>query len=109
MLIDVESDYRETTGLGRERKSCRWPPVSRGRAGDGAGRPPVGSDHSRDNDSTAKTKALEALVIAGFVHGLSVHDVKNTLADAVGAGHLVQVDAELDPGGSWAAGETGYM
>jgi putative transposase len=32
-----------------------------------------------------KSNALEALVIAGFVRGLSVRDVENTLADALGA------------------------
>jgi putative transposase len=32
-----------------------------------------------------KTNALEALVIAGFVRGLSVRDVEATLADALGA------------------------
>src|SRR4029453_2054747 len=32
-----------------------------------------------------KTKALESLVIAGFVRGLSVRDVEATLADALGA------------------------
>jgi putative transposase len=33
----------------------------------------------------SKTNALEALVIAGFVRGLSVRDVEATLADALGA------------------------
>jgi putative transposase len=33
----------------------------------------------------AKTNALESLVIAGFVRGLSVRDVEQTLADALGA------------------------
>ena len=32
-----------------------------------------------------KSHALESLVIAGFVRGLSVRDVENTLADALGA------------------------
>ena len=32
-----------------------------------------------------KTNALESLVIAGFVRGLSVGDVEATLADALGA------------------------
>ena len=32
-----------------------------------------------------KTNALESLVIAGFVRGLSTRDVENTLADALGA------------------------
>ena len=32
-----------------------------------------------------KSHALESLVIAGFVRGLSVRDVQNTLADALGA------------------------
>jgi putative transposase len=32
-----------------------------------------------------KTNALESLVIAGFVRGLSVRDVENTVADALGA------------------------
>src|SRR6266508_3284786 len=32
-----------------------------------------------------KTNALESLVIAGFVRGLSVRDVEATLADALGA------------------------
>jgi putative transposase len=32
-----------------------------------------------------KTNALESLVIAGFVRGLSVRDVEQTLADALGA------------------------
>lgn len=32
-----------------------------------------------------KTNALERLVIAGFVRGLSVRDVEATLADALGA------------------------
>ena len=32
-----------------------------------------------------KSNALEALVIAGFVRGLSVRDVENTLADTLGA------------------------
>src|SRR5208337_4214718 len=32
-----------------------------------------------------KSNALETLVIAGFVRGLSVRDVENTLADALGA------------------------
>jgi transposase-like protein len=32
-----------------------------------------------------KSNALESLVIAGFVRGLSVRDVENTLADALGA------------------------
>ncbi len=32
-----------------------------------------------------KSNALESLVIAGFVRGLSVRDVQNTLADALGA------------------------
>jgi putative transposase len=32
-----------------------------------------------------KSNALETLVIAGFVRGLSVRDVQNTLADALGA------------------------
>jgi putative transposase len=35
--------------------------------------------------SVAKSNALESLVIAGFVRGLSVRDVENTLADALGA------------------------
>jgi transposase-like protein len=32
-----------------------------------------------------RSNALESLVIAGFVRGLSVRDVENTLADALGA------------------------
>jgi putative transposase len=35
--------------------------------------------------TVTKSNALEALVIAGFVRGLSVRDVENTLADALGA------------------------
>ncbi len=35
--------------------------------------------------SVTKSNALGALVIAGFVRGLSVRDVENTLADALGA------------------------
>src|SRR6266516_4145121 len=35
--------------------------------------------------SITKSNALESLVIAGFVRGLSVRDVENTLADALGA------------------------
>jgi transposase-like protein len=35
--------------------------------------------------SIARPDALESLVIAGFVRGLSVRDVENTLADALGA------------------------
>src|SRR5438034_11079119 len=35
--------------------------------------------------SIARSNALEALVIAGFVRGLSVRDVESTLADALGA------------------------
>jgi transposase-like protein len=35
--------------------------------------------------SVTKSSALESLVIAGFVRGLSVRDVENTLADALGA------------------------
>lgn len=35
--------------------------------------------------SVTRSNALEALVIAGFVRGLSVCDVENTLADALGA------------------------
>jgi putative transposase len=35
--------------------------------------------------SIARSNALESLVIAGFVRGLSVRDVENTLADALGA------------------------
>ena len=35
--------------------------------------------------SVTKSHALESLVIAGFVRGLSVRDVENTLADALGA------------------------
>jgi transposase-like protein len=35
--------------------------------------------------SVTKSHALETLVIAGFVRGLSVRDVENTLADALGA------------------------
>ena len=35
--------------------------------------------------SVTRTNALESLVIAGFVRGLSVRDVENTLADALGA------------------------
>jgi putative transposase len=35
--------------------------------------------------SVTKSNALEAFVIAGFVRGLSVRDVENTLADALGA------------------------
>jgi putative transposase len=35
--------------------------------------------------SVTKSNALESLVIAGFVRGLSVRDVENTLADALGA------------------------
>jgi len=35
--------------------------------------------------TVTKSKALESLVIAGFVRGLSVRDVENTLADALGA------------------------
>jgi len=35
--------------------------------------------------SVTKSHALEALVIAGFVRRLSVRDVENTLADALGA------------------------
>ena len=35
--------------------------------------------------SVTKSNALESLVIAGFVRGLSVRDVQNTLADALGA------------------------
>jgi putative transposase len=33
--------------------------------------------------SVTKSNALESLVIAGFVRGLSVRDVNNTLADAL--------------------------
>jgi hypothetical protein len=41
----------------------------------------------------SKTNALETLVIAGFVRGLSVRDVEACLADALGpAGGPVQVD-----------------
>ena len=40
-----------------------------------------------------RTNALESLVIAGFVRGLSVRDVEATLADALGAeAALSQVD-----------------
>ena len=35
--------------------------------------------------SVARSNALESLVIAGFVRGLSVRDVESTLADALGA------------------------
>ena len=43
--------------------------------------------------SVTKSNALESLVIAGFVRGLSVRDVENTLADALGAeAALVEVD-----------------
>src|SRR5664279_3785013 len=35
--------------------------------------------------SVTKSNALESLVIAGFVRGLSVRDGQNTLADALGA------------------------
>src|SRR5947208_11506234 len=35
--------------------------------------------------SVTKSNALESLVIAGFVRGLSVRDVESTLADALGA------------------------
>jgi|BarGraNGADG00212_1021973.scaffolds.fasta_scaffold30700_1 putative transposase len=35
--------------------------------------------------SVTRSNALESLVIAGFVRGLSVRDVQNTLADALGA------------------------
>jgi putative transposase len=35
--------------------------------------------------SITKSNALESLVIGGFVRGLSVRDVENTLADALGA------------------------
>ena len=35
--------------------------------------------------AVTKSNALESLVIAGFVRGLSVRDVENTLADALGA------------------------
>ncbi len=35
--------------------------------------------------TVTRSNALEALVIAGFVRGLSVRDVENTLADALGA------------------------
>jgi len=35
--------------------------------------------------TVTKSNALESLVIAGFVRGLSVRDVENTLADALGA------------------------
>jgi putative transposase len=35
--------------------------------------------------SVTRSNALESLVIAGFVRGLSVRDVENTLADALGA------------------------
>jgi transposase-like protein len=35
--------------------------------------------------SVTKSNALESLVIAGFVRGLSVRDVENTLGDALGA------------------------
>jgi len=35
--------------------------------------------------SVTKSNALESLVIAGFVRGLSVRDVEDTLADALGA------------------------
>ena len=35
--------------------------------------------------SIARSNALESLVIAGFVRGLPVRDVENTLADALGA------------------------
>ncbi len=34
--------------------------------------------------TVTKSNALESLVIAGFVRGLSVRDVENTLADAQG-------------------------
>ncbi len=41
---------------------------------------------SRLSGSTVtKSNALESLMIAGFVRGLSVRDVENTLADALGA------------------------
>jgi transposase-like protein len=47
--------------------------------------PDHGEDHDRAGDGApAKTKALESLVIAGFVRGLSVRDVEQTLADALG-------------------------
>ncbi len=35
--------------------------------------------------TVTKSNALESLVLAGFVRGLSVRDVENTLADALGA------------------------
>jgi putative transposase len=35
--------------------------------------------------TVTKSNALESLVVAGFVRGLSVRDVENTLADALGA------------------------
>lgn len=38
-----------------------------------------------------KTKALEALVIAGFVRGLSVRDVEATLVEALGEADVPRV------------------
>jgi putative transposase len=40
----------------------------------------------------ARSDALESLVIAGFVRGLSVRDVEASLANALGAGGPVEVD-----------------
>ena len=42
-----------------------------------------------------KTHALESLVIAGYVRGLSTRDVEASLADALGPeGHIEQVDRQ---------------
>src|SRR5512133_1204929 len=59
-----------------------------------------------------KTNALESLVIAGFVRGLSVRDVEATLADALGAEAALSkstvsriceaIKNEFTPGGSVA-------
>jgi len=43
--------------------------------------------------SVTRSNALESLVIAGFVRGLSVRDVESTLADALGAGAALSKSA----------------
>jgi putative transposase len=59
--------------------------------------------------TVTKSNALESLVIAGFVRGLSVRDVENTLADALGAEAALSkstvsrvCQAIGDESGSWA-------
>ena len=105
LLLQCAIEAEVTEFLGRERYA-RASPSEDGRAGMRNGycpttikttagpvtleRPKVRGTSERFasrlfGTGVARTNALECLVIAGFVRGLSIRDVEATLADALGA------------------------